>query len=302
MRDNLSKENSYMLKGLAMICIMCGHFLGGWTRLVTPIGGIGVALFLICSGYGLEKSYQKNGLGQFWIKRFWAVFMPYAIFEILQVGLNYDSWLQFIGDVTLMKPMFGYGWYLHYLLIWYVIFYVSHRFIISEKWRDIMHILSSLVLFIYYLQGDQGLQIEQSFMFIFGVFLAKYNFSNLFKKRTAIGCMIIAVIALAVKQVPSIRNSTGQIMRWMDLITKSFMGFGFIGGVAVFKIHKGIKDILGFVGKISYELYLLHGTIIGIVQNVIKSPVGIFPFLIISVGMAYVFHVVLDIIRKKCET
>lgn len=37
------------------------------------IGGIGVALFLICSGYGLEVSYEKNGLKDFWMKRMLGV-------------------------------------------------------------------------------------------------------------------------------------------------------------------------------------------------------------------------------------
>lgn len=31
-------------------------------RIFTPLGGIGVALFLILSGYGLTESYKKKGL------------------------------------------------------------------------------------------------------------------------------------------------------------------------------------------------------------------------------------------------
>lgn len=299
MGENISRENSNLLKGFSILCIMCCHFLGEWTRFVTPIAGIGVALFLICSGYGLEKSYQKNGLKQFWRKRFWAVFFPYALFNVVRVGMGYESLLQFVEDVTLIKPMFGYGWYLNYLLIWYLIFYFSHLFIKNEKLKDIFLLFVSMILLIYYVLGDQGLQIEQSFMFVLGVFLAKYDFSKIYKKRNAVAYVIIAVIALAMKQVPSVRNSTGQIMRWMDLITKSFMGFGIVVGVAEFRIYEKIKSLLAKVGMISFELYLMHGTVIGIVKSHIKSPIGIFPYLVLSIVIAYIYYVFLEIIRNN---
>lgn len=34
-------------------------------RILTPLGAVGVGMFLICSSYGLEKSYMKNGLSKY---------------------------------------------------------------------------------------------------------------------------------------------------------------------------------------------------------------------------------------------
>ena len=45
---------------------MLSHFTGNMSRIFTPLGGIGVAMFLILSGYGLNESFKKNGLDGFW--------------------------------------------------------------------------------------------------------------------------------------------------------------------------------------------------------------------------------------------
>lgn len=41
--------------------------------------GIGVALFLILSGYGLTESYKRKGLLVFWKSKFSKIWIPYAI-------------------------------------------------------------------------------------------------------------------------------------------------------------------------------------------------------------------------------
>lgn len=256
MTGYLTKDNSRMFKGFAIIIIMIGHLAGHWTRLFTPFGGMGVALFLICSGYGLEKSYQKRGLDHFWTKRIWTVFLPYAMFEIIRLYIveraGYTGILQFVEDVTLVKPLFGFGWYLNYLLIWYVIFYLSRLLIKNTKWQDYICFICALVLLGYYVWIDGGLQIEQSFMFLFGTLLAKYDMAKIMKKKYAILCMLIAVIALGMKQVPDVRNSTTQIMRWMDLITKSFWGVGSVIAINVFEIGQKCKKMFGAIGDFSY--------------------------------------------------
>jgi peptidoglycan/LPS O-acetylase OafA/YrhL len=66
----MSKEHFQYIKGLAILAVIIGHIgnFSGKARF-TPLGGIGVALFLFCSGYGLTKSYEKNGLENYWMKK-----------------------------------------------------------------------------------------------------------------------------------------------------------------------------------------------------------------------------------------
>ena len=83
----MGQDYTQMLKGIAIIIIMLGHCSGLWVcgRLLTPFGGIGVSLFLIMSGYGLNESYLKRGLGGFWKKRFSKVYIPYIIAALILV-------------------------------------------------------------------------------------------------------------------------------------------------------------------------------------------------------------------------
>lgn len=64
------------LKGIAIVIIILSHTMGCFTRVFTPLGGIGVAMFLILSGYGLNESFKRNGIGSFWKKRFLRVWIP----------------------------------------------------------------------------------------------------------------------------------------------------------------------------------------------------------------------------------
>ena len=43
---------------------------------------------LICSGYGLERSYQKTGLRRYWTKRIEKVAIPYWLLLIFGIICN----------------------------------------------------------------------------------------------------------------------------------------------------------------------------------------------------------------------
>ena len=60
----MSKSHTNICRGIAAIIIICQHVAGGFgIRYLTPLGGIGVAVFLILSGYGLSESFKRKGIG-----------------------------------------------------------------------------------------------------------------------------------------------------------------------------------------------------------------------------------------------
>lgn len=135
-------------------------------------------------------------------------------------------------------------------------------------------------------------------MFLFGTFLAKYDMSKIMKKKYAVIYILIAIMALGMKQIPDIRNSTTQIMRWMDIIIKTFWGIGSVIAVNVFSIVQKCKKILCTVGDFSYELYLIHGMMFGVIGAQIKEIGGIFIFIIGSFGGAWIYHLLWMYIKK----
>lgn len=61
----MSKEFSDMLKAYAIFAVLFGH-VGNFSGIdgVELPSAIGVAIFLFCSGYGLESSYSSSGRGR----------------------------------------------------------------------------------------------------------------------------------------------------------------------------------------------------------------------------------------------
>lgn len=131
-----SKDVTNIIKGIAILMIVLGHAgnrIPG-SRILTPLGAVGVGMFLICSGYGLEKSYIKNGLSEFWSKKLYGIYMPWVLIEL--IGLFFHpqvSLLDFILDLTLFHPLHPFGWYMQFLLIWYVAFYVA-KLVFRNQW------------------------------------------------------------------------------------------------------------------------------------------------------------------------
>lgn len=65
----MDRRYTTILKGIAILTIIWGHVgarLGVGS--IQFIAGIGVTLFLICSGYGIMQSYISKGLEKYWIK------------------------------------------------------------------------------------------------------------------------------------------------------------------------------------------------------------------------------------------
>lgn len=80
----MDRNYTTAIKGFSILTVVWAHSgaqlsVGG----IQFIAGIGVALFLMCSGYGLEVSYEKNGLKGFWKKRLLGVCLPFWVVELV---------------------------------------------------------------------------------------------------------------------------------------------------------------------------------------------------------------------------
>lgn len=90
------KQLTDAIKGMAILLVITMHILPmldtilphELVRFLTPTGGIGVAIFLYLSGFGLQESYNKNGLNKYWQKRIIKVVIPWIIFKIFLLLLH----------------------------------------------------------------------------------------------------------------------------------------------------------------------------------------------------------------------
>ena len=168
----LSREQSTALKGFAIAIVILCHVGNHYTRVFTPLGGIGVALFLTLSGYGLECSYEAHGLTDFWKKRLISVFLPYLIVEAVTIPLRDDFHLgEFILDITLLNPQHPLGWYMNYLLLWYVTFWIIKKLPIAKK--EQLFVVAAICYAIFFLFTN-SLRFEQSIAFVGGMYLYRF--------------------------------------------------------------------------------------------------------------------------------
>lgn len=61
----MDRQCTDIMKGFAILCIVMCHMMGifgGGIVYFTPLGGIGVSIFLILSAYGLNESWSRGGV------------------------------------------------------------------------------------------------------------------------------------------------------------------------------------------------------------------------------------------------
>lgn len=254
----LDKDYTTILKGIAIFIIMLGHMACFWPegRLLTSLGGTGVAIFLITSGYGLMESYKRIGLEKFWQKRLLRVWMPYAIVCVLLCIFKGGTVLALLKNLVLITSPF---WFVKYIVVYYVLLYITLKFF--ERYKTyIFFFIAFLSLFI--LKGVEG---EQAFSFLVGVLCSIYrdslrSYFDMNKKRYArvgIPMFLLGALFLFIKQFPEVRDSSYIVMNVVQAFIKLPFASSIILMIVYFTRVKS-NPMLYLMGLISYELYLVH--------------------------------------------
>lgn len=131
----MDRNYTTTIKGFSILTVIWAHSgamlsVGG----IQFIAGIGVALFLMCSGYGLEISQENNGLVNFWKKRFLGVCLPFWLVELVGLLITGEFSIKtYLLDFFFLNPATSYGWFMGYIVICYLIFYAIKRLIKDGK-------------------------------------------------------------------------------------------------------------------------------------------------------------------------
>ena len=291
----LDLNNTMSLKGVAILLVVFCHLGGKYgIRILTPLGGTGVAIFLIVSGYGLHQSYEKNGLKGFWVKKVIKVIMPYILIQtfvtIVTLQLTTKTVLL---DILLIKPTHPLGWYLNYLMMWYLIFYFAFITKVKEKYKIYVIIIISFLLF--FVLGE--IRAEQSLSFLCGILLSYHKEKN-YKPtwKNSIIFLLIGFTFLLFKQMTYVRELPQMALNVVQLLIKFPLGFGII--LLSYKIKDYLNhNIFNFLGGISFEIYLIHGYTITMLQKL--TFINITLFITLTLVLSIIFKKVIDLINIK---
>lgn len=287
------KDHTTIIKGIAIICVVLSHITGKFgIRYLTPLGGIGVAMFLICSGYGLTESYNKTDLKFYWSKKIKIILVPYFILQtivalVIFVTTRNFSISNYIQDILLISPNHPLAWYLQFLFIWYIIFFIVNTSSLNQKNKLLLFNLISLLTLL--LPNDMW--AEQSFSFTLGIEISYYLRRNLNKDLLKNNLLfyfymlVIGIFFLAIKQYDIIRDLPFIYVNLIQLLIKLPIATGLI--LLIFHFKRIFSSALFYyAGIFSFEIYLIHGYTLKLLET--NSYLNIILF-ILSTALAVVF-------------
>lgn len=277
--DYLSIESCNNVRGIAAIIILVHHLsqeltsgviLGSFIR----AGYLAVALFFFFSGYGLQKRYMQSPetyANKFLSKRFNKILIPYIVifvFYCLVYVLNGDmeiikERLELLKYGGLLVP---YSWYVIVCLVFYL-FYYFLMIICKEKYK-IMILLSFgfciAELCLCKLCHFNNWWYNTIHLIPVGMIWAVYEVRivEFVKKFYFVLSPVLIVVFSSTYHI--VKSNVGEQMTIMCMI--SSLMFVLLIVFALMKVKIG-NSILNWIGKNSFEVYLMQGFLIYIFRN-----------------------------------
>jgi len=291
----LSRSHTEQLKGLAIFFVVLGHLWGHVSQIGARIvlSGDAVAMFLILSGFGITISSKrrKMNFGSFFRRRFGRVLIPYWIATSVILALDYIILGEVLSLDSLLMTLIGANfrielrhldyvrWFVTFILIWYVVFWIIYTTFPARRLEHFLLLIALMCFPINYYFLDFGYHY---FAFPVGCMLAIHRdrLEECFKmKRGLLLCMSLSGLSCAI----AYKYLYGHIYDiWPDslptiILTCLGEGTGIVlcFSVIILTTHVGTKGLrsglLVFLGRYSYEIFLLHGVFLVKYNPVIKD-------------------------------
>lgn len=322
----LEFDTSVRIKGLLAVLIVLHHLSINTPgtmlfQAFTSIGTMVVAVFFFYSGFGLMGSYLKkpNYLRGFFSKRIVKLLIPYCMALLItyyvtlltQYKLTPHEIVQSFFD---SDPVVPYSWYVLAILFFYTLFYLSAR-LFPHKAVINGVILVGTICYCFYSITQVSFSswwLSSCFSFFAGVHWASYREVYLARikntRKLIIAAAILAglgEIAMGVQFLTSgfsletlkqVREISDWVMtRPLPILFLNVVCFSMV--IVFFCIMERVKlneKVFGFLGKISFEIYLYHGLVMLLLRNAFWYLPGDLPYSLcvmgLSIALAWLMH------------
>lgn len=296
----MDRNYTTAIKGFSILTVVWAHS-GAMLSVegIQFIAGIGVALFLMCSGYGLEISHEKKGLVGFWKKRLLGVCLPFWAVELIGLfATGTFSIKSYLLDFCFLKPATGYGWFMGYIVICYLIFYTVKKLVKDSRTQTLVLFGVFAIWFVlesvFFANPDMSfLRARQTLSFPAGVLLAM-NKDKIEQTLTKTKNILILTVGgtmcflfMAITQLNVVKSLPYIVSNAMALLTCLPIA---IGIMAFGKSFGGLFEnkMLAMTGTISYEIYLVHAFTLAMIK---QSIISVFIFAVVTYVLAYILHI-----------
>lgn len=275
---SLSRDTCNVLKGYAILLIVIHHMVLRMSHvgILLPFrlaGYLGVSVFFFLSGYGLtcaaknrEKAYSNN----FIFKRIKKIYIPAVIaqFVYLLVLMSFFDKSYSAGDflkgLFFLYPVDTSQWYIIAVFYWYIAFWLFMKCFTS--WRNTiigLFAMALLYIIICLSVGASKNWVDTAVCFPLGVMFAAsgekpFSMINKYGKMLFVPAVLFAVTVFFSYGKTDYAALVLRIMSSMLFLLIILMTLKYID------ISK--NRLVGYIGTITLECYLVHGKVIRIVK------------------------------------
>ncbi len=297
--DYLSLENTTSLRGMCALLVTMQHISAydhdEWTAGFMYIGFLSTSIFFFLSGYGLmygtvnKKRYLRNFLKN----RLISLLVPYLFANVIYLGIRQalgveTTFVSFINSYKTGEPYVSFSWYIVSIIYFYVTFYMT--FNVFKRNIAVFLTLPISILYIYLVKkaGFDNYWYTTAFCFSGGVIW--YHFKDtltlvvrrqgFLKVVTMFGITVALLIATFKNEYFYVAGSN---------ITAIVFQLFMMMCLQKVKIH---NFVLKYIGKISFEFYMVHGIVITLLNGYLKLNGNIYVYftLLASVLLASVLY------------
>ncbi len=283
--DYLSLQSTTALRGILSVGIILHHLSERVENaklffVFVPLGYLIVGVFFFLSGIGLMTSILKKGqsyLDDFLIHNVLYLFIVYLCFtllyaikkiltgEITNINYVFKSFLSF-------NPIASNSWYMVVLIIYYLFFYMAFKIFKSSNLKAIIAIfilqLAFAVTIIIFNAPD--IWHISGFAFSIGMFWVykKDLLDKFINKHIFLNVFIIGFLFAFFSLLPVVIEKFGIVIPYLRIISRYISTVCF--AILVILICKKFKfnyRLWSKLGKISLEIYLIHGMIYEVLRS-----------------------------------
>jgi len=285
----LTRQDTSVMKGIAICAMLCHHLYGSPLAGVEPytgvlawlgvLGKVCVALFLFCSGYGLAANYTPTSIKddlKFIVRRlvkfylnYWVIFLifvPITIFAFhrpLSAAYGENCVLgHLILDIFGLQGWNSYNitwWFNTLIVILYLLFPLLYRAIRWKPWFAI--IIGMIVMRLSTRVPFDNLDMcLWQFPFILGIVWKLYENKGVHVQEWLAGHKAIAVIASICLLIATvIIRMYAIIPHWSGMRIDGFIACTVaLCVITIVRHFKWLMVTFSFLGKHSMNSYLMH--------------------------------------------
>lgn len=328
--ENLSRYRTQLM-GVAMLSVFLFHSIGGdwmpkYIYNIASHGAIGVDVFMFLSAMGLTYSLTKNpDILAFYKRRVWRIMptywfvmtgiylfvyaltsvhimpdnyyrIPRSLYELVQTYTTLGFWI---------KDGLFYLWYIPAILLLYVLFPLFFKLFTSYKSTYILVLLPASVITFCppTLEWYYNCLLYRIGIFLWGIiFTLEFIFKGYrINKWLILGVGVISFLSYLIRIEIDLEPLYRLAEESIFFITLPCI---LVCTAWLFR-YKMFSVMIGFVGKISLEFYLIHEFVMRFMETVSNFVLMMPPFvqklvtLVVSLVLANFVHIIIPVLMNK---